>query len=276
MRLLDASLLALALVACAPSETPSGGTDAGTPPAARHEYVAVSGEVKFHPLELEWRAAASQGTPPSLQGLTVRVENSTDALLKRPPLASDTLAADGKFSFAQVDVVNVSLALVGSVKDPAATPNVMESGYGLHRYEPGDPRPAEFKDKPVYVISTAFEKKLADALGMDTAGLEADGFVLGRVVDAEGKGVEGAQVGRVGLSGIEPITNGEDEHLIDYLNDDLSGTITGGKTGPSGAFVLFPGASTKEYSAIKAGATFTSHLSGARQGTALTLFLEKQ
>lgn len=279
MRVLVAPALAVLVAACGTQVQPDATPDAG-PVAKLHELVAVSGTVHFHPLEILWRGGllgelVGPGPAPSLAGAQIRVENSTDALLRRPPLATSTLAGDGAFSFPQVDVVNVSIALVASVKDPAG--KVMESGYGLHRYTPGEARPAGFPDKPVYVLTVDLEKKLAGAVGISTDDLELDGFVLGQVVDKEGKAIAGVKVAKmvVGAGGLVPkaLENTADKHIIDYLNTDLTATVNG-QTSASGAFLLFPGASISEYSALKDGVTFQIHLSGARPGTAMSLFIE--
>ncbi len=274
---LIAAGLALSTLACSGAED-TGDTDAGV--VVRHEYVMLTGTAQFHPLEVAWRADANgPGAAPSLGGTTIRVENSTDAIIGKPPLAAKGLDATGRFAFegTELDVANVSIALVGSVLDPTGA--IMESGYGLHRYVPGEARPTEFRLKPVYVISRAMGERLAAATGTKSvADLEAEGFVFGQVVDKDGKGIAGAQVARMELSGgnlvPKAIENTENEHLIDYLNDDLSGLSASGTTGATGAFLLYPGATTKEYSAIKAGVEFRSRLSGARRNTALSLFIE--
>ncbi len=273
-------VLALALCSLAACAAPSSSPtpDGGSPVVHRHEYVPISGTVQFHPLEQAWRAG-TLGIPPvppeapGLAGVTLNVENSVDALIGRPPLASTTLAADGKFSFPRVDVVNVSVALVADV---TATPDIMESGFGLWRYEPGQPRPPSFSNMPVWIISTAFEQKLATAAGIQTSDLEAEGFVLGQIVDKEGHGIAGAQLAQqvVGANGFTPqaVVDSDQNHLY-YLNADLSGLVTDNQTSASGAFLYFPGASTSDYTALKAGMTFETHLSGARAKTALALFI---
>jgi hypothetical protein len=274
--LLTAAGLALALSGCGTTETPTE-TDAGI--VVRHEYVTLTGTAQFHPLEVAWRASAGgPGAAPTLEGTEIRVENSTDALLSKPPLAKKTLAADGKFSFGgeEVDTVNVSIALVGSVLDPTGA--VFQSGYGLHRYRPGEARPTELRLKPVYVLSKAMVEKLAAATGSRSfEDLETEGFVLGQIVDKDGAPMAGAKLARMELtaSGSAPraVENTEDEHVIDYLNDDLSGLAPSAQTSASGAFLLYPGTSTREYSAIKGETLFEVRLSGARPKTALSLII---
>ena len=256
--------LSLAVIACGDAAPADTTPDAGS--RVRNEYVSVAGEVKFHPLEAELRASDSTlGGLPSLTGLTVRVENSIDALLNKPPLASATLAEDGKFAFEKVDVVNVTLALVGSVKPASPGAEIVESGYGLHRYVPGDARPTSFTDKPVYVVSRKLVERLAGALDMDVAAFESGGAVLGRVVDKTGKAVEGA------------VVNVAQNDELFYLGDDLKTVPADLKaTGKSGAFVLLPSPGTHEYSASLQGATFSTKLGGRRPGTVLTLLIERQ
>ncbi len=256
--------LAIALVACGEAAPPDTTPDAGS--RLRNEYVSVAGQVRFHPLEAELRAAdATLGELPSLAGLTVRVENSVDALLNKPPLATATLAADGKYSFEKVDVVNVTLALVGSVKPASPGADVVESGYGLHRYVVGDARPASFADKPVYVVTRKLVERLAGALDMDAAAFEAGGAVLGRVVDGQGGAVEGAVV-----------KVSQNDELF-YLSDDLKrAPADQTATGKSGAFLLLPSPGTHEYTASLPGATFNVKLGGRRPGTVLTLLIERQ
>jgi hypothetical protein len=272
-RLLPASLAALA-IACAGEST--AGTDTGTKTTKREELVPVSGQVKFHPLELAWRTETSQGAPPAFEQVDIRAENSTDALLRKAPLASQPLAADGNFVFASVDVVNVSIALVGSVLDRRDPALIMESGYGLHRYIPGDARPTTITES-VYVLSKAYEAKLAAASGRSVEDLELEGFVFGQVTDKTGAGVAGAKVATVELGTTKVLENKADEtELIVYLNDDLTAPATDGVTHAKGAFLMFPGASTSEYTALKAGMTFQTHLSGAREKTGISVFLDEK
>jgi hypothetical protein len=272
-RLLPTTLAALALACGGSTTTDTGG---GTGTTKRQELVPVSGQVKFHPLELAWRTETSQGPAPTFEQLDIRAENSTDALLRKAPLASQPLAADGKFSFASVDVVNVSIALVGSVLDKRDPALVMESGYGLHRYIPGEARPTSITES-VYVLSKAFEAKLALASGRSVEDLEIEGFVFGQVTDKVGAGVAGAKVATVELGAAKVLENKADESaIIVYLNDDLTGAATDGVTHAKGAFLMFPGPSTSEYTALKDGMTFKTHLSGAREKTGISVFLEEK
>jgi hypothetical protein len=271
-RLLPTTLAALALACADGTTTDTGGT--GT--TKRQEQVPVSGQVKFHPLELAWRTETSQGAPPAFEQVDIRAENSTDALLRKAPLASQPLAADGKFTFASVNVVNVSIALVGSVLDRRDPALIMESGGGLHRYVPGEARPTSITDD-FYVLSKAFEAKLAQASGRSVEDLEFEGFVFGQVTDKAGEGVAGAKVATVELGTAKVLENKADESaVIVYLNDDLSDAVADGVTHAKGAFLMFPGPSTSEYTALKDGMSFKTHLSGAREKTGISVFLEEK
>jgi hypothetical protein len=271
-RLLPTTLAALALACADGTTTDTGGTDT----MKRQEKVPVSGQVKFHPLELAWRTETNQGAPPAFEQVDVRAENSTDALLRKAPLAVQPLAADGRFAFPSVDVVNVSIALVGSVLDRRDPALVMESGSGLHRYVPGEARPTSISDT-VYVVSRAFEAKLAQASGRSVEDLESEGFVFGQVTDKAGAGVAGAKVATVELGAAKVLENEKDEpEIIVYMNDDLTAPATDGVTHAKGAFLMFPGPSTSEYVAVKQGMTFRTRLSGAREKTGISVFLEEK
>ncbi len=285
--------LALLLLAACSGSPKSSGSDGGTKPA-QHEYIPISGTVQFHPLEQLWRAgtipgavAASSTALPGLDGATLNVEDSVDALIGRPPLAQTTLGADGKFSFAQVDVVNVSVALVADV---SPTSTLMESGFGLYRYEAGKPRPTSLLNMPVWIISKEFEAMLAKAAGLTTDDLEQGGFVLGQIVvpDANdalhNQGVEGAQLAQEvpASNGFKAValqstnTNPDASPPLYYLNSDLTGLATGDQTSSSGVFLFFPGVNTIDCTALKSGQTFAVHLVGARHETALAAYIEQQ
>lgn len=264
--ILPALLLA---VACAPVDDPGndpdGGSDAGT--KRQKVIVSMNGTVSLHPTELEWRARkANEGAPlatPALEGASLDIEDAIKASLKLAPLKSSTVGAGGAWSVADVDVSDVTLAVVATVRGEG----LMQSGYGLVRGKPTQ----NLVDKPVYVVSLDFVAQLAAAVGREAEDLENEGFIFGRIVDREGNGVAGAR-----LALYPGMTVVEKEGLL-YLNEDYTGTVDpSGGTSSSGAFVFLDAGSAKDYVALKSGMQFIEKLSGSRSGAVVSMFVEEK
>lgn len=235
-------------------------------PRVERVIIDISGKVQIHPFETELRALdESLGAAPALGGATIDIESALDAVAGKPPLASGTVGADGTFSMKQVDVTDYQLAIVASVRDAAGL--LMPSGYGLSREKPK----GALADKPVYVLSKAFVQRLGQATAKGEPSWTGDdlienGFVFGRFVDREGKGVAGVKLAKLSPSA-KVVESSEDSPLW-YLDADLTGVTTDGKSSASGLFVYLPPFGTAEYTGLADGKTFGKHLSGSRAKTA--------
>jgi hypothetical protein len=253
--LLASGLLALALSSFACGEgTEATSTDAGTKPSQTKIRIDISGTVQLHPIEKAWReSAGGPGPAASLAGTTVAIEDAILALANKPPLATATLDETGAFSFTQVDVTNVTLAVVGSLTDPNGV--YMTSGYGLYTGRPTE----ALGQKPVYVLTKAFVAHLQTALGSSEPDLSAGDFVFGAALEASQQGIAGAM-----------FDTGDG---VRYLSDDLS-SANGTATGATGAFLFFPNGTTREHTMTKGGYTFPKKNVGSRPGAVLSSIFE--
>ena len=229
-------------------------SDGGSKPSQTKIRVDISGTVQLHPIEKAWReSAGGPGPAPSLAGTTVAIEDALLALANRPPLASTTLDESGAFSFTQVDVTNVTLAVIGSVTDE--TGGYMTSGYGLYTGKPTE----ALMQKPIYVLTKAFVTHLQTSLGSTEPDLLTGDFAFGAALDADHKGIAGAT-----------FDTGDG---VRYLSDDLS-KANGTATGATGAFLFFPNGTTAEHTVTKAGYTFPKKKVGSRPGAVLSSIFE--
>lgn len=261
------SLLSLAL-ACAgepTEETPDAGS--------RFEKVIIrtAGTVRLHPLEAKWRADNTLPTP-TFEGLKIAVEDALKATSGGPPLATGTVGANGVWEVADVDVTNVSLAVVATVSEPDghesdAQKQLAPTGYGLVRGRPD----GDLLDKPVFVMTRAFIDRIATGTGLTGEDLLAEGFMFAQVTDADGAPLADAELAKMSPSP-RAIESSED-HPIWYLDAALTGLATGAKTSASGTAIYLPGIGAKEYSAVLSGHEFEVKLSGARPNVALSVFV---
>lgn len=256
----------LALAAC--------GTATTTPPPTVARIVKpIGGTVLVHPLEAAWRVAdPTRGVAPALVDSDLAIEDALLAKQGFPPMATTTVAADGSFLVPAVDVTNVSLAILAVVKHPLDA--LFPSGYGIVRKDPaGSLKDETLTGKPVYVLSRQFITQLATAAGLAVSDLEDSGFVLGQIVDAEGKGVEGAKFARERSPSPVEVTHTDTEGLH-YLDAALTTTVDG-RTSASGVFLYIPPATqgATEFTAIKSGTDFEVKLSGSRAGTVVSVFI---
>lgn len=253
------------LAACAAA--PEEETDAGR--KYERQIVDVSGQVKLHPLEVKWRTDQSMELP-SLEGLTVKVEDALKATASQPALESTTSDADGRFSVPDVDVTNVTLALVASVDDPSGV--LAPCGYGLVRGQPE----GDLTDMPVYVVSAAFLDHIAAPTGLLADELLDLGFMFVQFVDKTGEtALPEAKLGLVNLSKTTVLEDSEENPLW-YLDETLTGVHTGTSTSDSGVLLYVPAFGAKEYTGVKDGTSFEVKLAGARKGFVLSVFIHAE
>jgi hypothetical protein len=237
---------ALVASACGPrgSETaqdpPPGAS--GTDRVVAGLVIDISGTASIHPSAAAWMANR-QLARPSLEGLTVRVEEPLRRALQdpNPVLGESTIAAEGAFTVQDVDTAQLSFGGIAAAL--AGDSNTGQSGFvpastlvfdvRLHDSLPQ----ADLTGVKVWAVPAAYEEQLTAAV---TAGriqdltsrlagsLRQAGFVLGRVVDAQGNAVAGASIET------EPPTWA---NRLFYPSDDLLGVSQSG-TASSGLFVF--------------------------------------
>jgi hypothetical protein len=203
---------ACVLAAC--SATPSGndaGVDAGP---ELPTTVKVSGNVVLFPDAVA--VLADAGVSFTTQGLTVRTEEPFKVAINDPAgiFATATLDATGAFSTASVPVDLVTLGIAIGVRDDVSTgaPRVVRSATSVYDVALMDgAKPAA---DVIGVKGYAVPLQLHDALtalitpatihgitGLTDAGTLIDsGFVLGRIVDANGVPVAGLTITPLGAT----------------------------------------------------------------------------
>ena len=213
-----ACLLALCLAAMPACSASSLRADAGLPDAGPF---SVSGSVHLHPLATRWYADNRKSTP-SPEGLSLRLEDpfvseyQPDAGVE----LSTAIGADGRFAFFDVSG-RITVGLAAQLDDPRSPPLAAASENFLFE---GGPRDVE--GAVAFALPEEFVGALAAATGV--ADLQAQGFLLGLVVDEGGQPVAGASVEGVGL----------DPARVRYLSADLSPLDGASATGESGAFLV--------------------------------------
>lgn len=204
-RLLLAScvLLGLASSGCGSDSAPDPGfrTEDSEPVDVDNLQIRVSGQMRVLPEASRWLAAQGQ-TEPSLSGLTVTIEeplrvavNDLDATF-----GVTTLEDDGTFGVADIPVREVNVGLAAGMSGPGLVRTntvIYDSAFTGSR-----PRTNLIETRG-YALPVSFHDALGAALGEprlrghteNRAGtLLAAGFVLGRVVDEDGKPRAGARV----------------------------------------------------------------------------------
>lgn len=193
--------------------------DTGMPDAGPF---SVSGTVALFPLSTSWFAAQGMSSP-SRNGLPVRLEDPFVAA-RMPDAGVDretSVGEDGRFSFSDIDGM-ITVGLAAQVID-FRNASVLQSVSFL--FEGG---PRSVSNATAWMLPIEFGAALAKATKI--ADLGTQGYLLGVVLDAEGKPVSG--VGVVG--------HDLDNTRVRYLADDLSIVPDGNATTVSGAF-LVPG-----------------------------------
>lgn len=167
--------------------------------------ITVSGQVELFPEAAQYLAA--QGEPlPSLEGLAVRIEEPLRVAVNDPdaPLATGSLAESSTFRVSDVPVRNIALSLSAGVGEASGNGGLMRSSTVLFDTALTQTRPRrDLVETRAYAVPLRYVDALTQAVGssqvLSLSGgtlshLRETGFVLGRVVDAEGKPVSGARV----------------------------------------------------------------------------------
>lgn len=200
----------LTLAAC--SGTPSGtdaGQDSGVEPPAE---VKVSGTVTMHPDSLGLLADAGAST--SVAGLTLRVEEPFKVALNNPDgiFHTQTLDAGGEFFAPAVPTDLVTLGIAAGVKDDTGANRVVRAATTLYdvALNDGAKPSADVLGGKAFAVPTQLHEALNAAVGeanikaltgdTDAGTLITAGFMLGKIVDAQGRPVAGATVEPLGSS----------------------------------------------------------------------------
>lgn len=197
-------MAALALLCACPGPTPAG--DAGTDAGPEVTEIRVAGTVLLFPAAAPLLVDA--GLAFSTEGLTLRVEEPLKVALKDPAgvFGAVTLGADGAFSVSNVPTALVNLGLAAGVRDLQDAGRVVPSATTLYDVALTLEKPrADLLGTTGYAVPTRFHDALTAAItptriqaltashGRKGTLLEA-GFILGRVVDANGASVAGVTI----------------------------------------------------------------------------------
>ncbi|MFP2931932.1 carboxypeptidase regulatory-like domain-containing protein [Pyxidicoccus sp. 3LG] len=234
--------------------------------------IRISGQAAVLPEAA--RLLESRGQPvPSLEGIAVTIEeplrlsvNDADATF-----GSSTLAADGAFSVDAVAVREVHQSLAAGLSAPGFVRTatvVYDTAFTGAR-----PR-TDLVDVSAWALPEAFHDALVAAVGEsrvrghtgDKAGTLRDaGFVLGRVVDADGRPVAGVRVAP---------DRSELAERIYYPTPELGGVGQDG-TGADGLFVyVHTGADAETFRlGVEGAEDYVSRNVGAAPGWGLVLTL---
>lgn len=236
--LVSCALLGVVPTACGPgSNPPDPGVRTENAPSTELEHLAISVSGRAEVLPEASQLLAAQGQPvPSLQGLAVSVEEPLRVLLRDASarFGSSPLAEDGAFRVNDVPVRDVHLGLGAGVESEgfARTTTVL-----FDTVLPNTRPRTDVINARAWAVPLAFHDALGRAVGEERlrtlsngrAGtlLEA-GFVLGRVVDAQGRPVPGARVA---------VSHEDLGGRVFYPSDDFTTAGQEG-TGASGLFLF--------------------------------------
>lgn len=206
--------LALVVVGCSSSTTggtggmggTGGGGGAGGAGGGSDEVLfKATGTVKIHPIAAAFLADA--GIDAGIVGLTVRVEEPLKVALSNPDgvFSTQTLDATGAFEAKNISSLDVSLGVAVGVFDPTdAGTRVVRSATVIYDVALQDSKPTKDITGTGYAVPVAFHDKLTALIteakikmitGANNKGtLVEAGFLLGRIVDAQGKPVTGAKI----------------------------------------------------------------------------------
>ena len=188
----------------------AGGTDADIDPF-EDPVIRVSGTAEVHPSAKAWLEGNSQPLP-SLEGLTLRVQEPLRVALNDPGavFGSVTLGADAAFAVDGVDTARVNTGIAAGVLDERMGPNpvVVRTSTAIWDVQLRQGKPElDISDARAWALPTEFHDQLTVSIG--EAAIQAvtgdstkvtlidAGFMLGRVVDAEGNPVAGAVIGGI-------------------------------------------------------------------------------
>jgi hypothetical protein len=201
---LVSAFTACLLLGCSSNPTPADSgivEDAGSDEV----FFDVSGTARVHPVAAQFLADA--GLDAGLVGLTVRVEEPLKVALSNPDgvFSTQTLGAAGTFEAKNLSSLDINLGVAAGIFDPTdAGTRVVRSAtilfdVALQNQKPTGnitgtafAVPVQFHDKLTAAITEAKIRMLTGANDKPT--LFEAGFILGRVVDAQGKPVAGATI----------------------------------------------------------------------------------
>lgn len=205
-------LLSTMFFACPPDGPNNNGDDAGTTDGDTvpiDPIIKVSGTAEMHPNAVAYLQSISADVP-TVEGLTLRVEEPLQVALgdeTNGVFGTVTLPASGEFSVEEVDTQYVGVGIAAGIRDErdAGTPSVVRSATTIYDVilEEQDPD-TDIAGARAYALPAQFVEKLNTAVGataISTISGDAEldtllevGFILGKIVDAQGNPVAGAKV----------------------------------------------------------------------------------
>ncbi|WP_281248053.1 carboxypeptidase regulatory-like domain-containing protein [Stigmatella erecta] len=163
--------------------------------------VTVRGQVALFPEAAQHLAA--QGEPlPSLEGLSVDIDEPLRVAVHDPVASFGTglTTGDGAFDISGVPVKDIHTSLAASLEEPGLVPTstiVFDTAFTGSR-----PR-TDITGAHAWALPVSFQDALTQAVGPGAIGTHTQGlaqtlwdagFILGRVVDAQGQPVAGARI----------------------------------------------------------------------------------
>jgi hypothetical protein len=188
-----------------------GSSDEDAGPVAPEEVrpedllITVSGQVELFPEASQYLASQSEPLP-ALEGLAVRIEEPLRVAVNDPdaPLATGSVGSAGTYRVSDVPVRNIALSLSAGVGEASGSGGLMRSSTVLFDTALTQTRPRrDLVETHAYALPLRYVDALTQAVGPGEvlalsggtlSNLRETGFVLGRVVDAEGKPVSGARI----------------------------------------------------------------------------------
>jgi hypothetical protein len=197
------SLLGWGLTACGDGANPDPGllTEDAQPVDLDRLRITVRGQVALFPEAAQ--RLASQGTPPpSLEGLSVDIDEPLRVAVNDPAASFGTAitTGEGAFDISGVPVKDIHTSLAASLSHPGLVPTstiVFDTAFTGSR-----PR-TDITGAHAWAVPLSFQDALTQAVGAEAIGahtqgmaqtLQEAGFILGRVVDAQGQPVAGARI----------------------------------------------------------------------------------
>ncbi|SEM75515.1 hypothetical protein SAMN05444354_122100 [Stigmatella aurantiaca] len=197
------SLLGWGLSACGDGTNPDPGllTEDAQPVDLDHLRVTVRGQVDLFP-EAAQRLALQGESPPSLAGLPVHIDEPLRVAVNDPSASFGTglTTEGGAFDISGVPVKDIHTSLAASLAHPGLVPTstiVFDTAFTGSR-----PR-TDIANARAWAVPVSFQDALTQAVGEGAIGTHTQGlartlweagFILGRVVDAQGQPVAGARV----------------------------------------------------------------------------------
>jgi hypothetical protein len=266
--LLRCAVLALLPTACGSGVDPNAAGPTQIDP--EHPTIAVSGRAEVFPEAVSLLRAQGE-RPPELEGLTLTLEeplgvgvNDANAVL-----GQGVVGEDGGFNVPDVSVNGIHLSLAARLEHPGFVPSstiVFDTVFTRTRPT------TDLYDTRAWAVPTAFHDALTRAVGETTLRTRTDGragtlrdagFILGRVVDAEGKPREGVRV--VG-------ENNDVTARIYYPSADLQSTTQKATSGTGLFLYVHSGEAPDVFGlAVKGEKAYFTRNVGAATGRALVV-----